>query len=204
MNTTFSQDKIAALMGIEEPTHTSEWIVAAHVIDGMLENNDANRCGFGDWTVSLALETYATETFLANEIIDADEINWEAVQAAVKEALKVLNSPEGFTLINENDGYVWACGSTLEEAKAELKKATGHEHHFVEITRQQYEDVGYKFHQGYDYDERRYTENQCKYLVVRGPLPKGGWEAHDGHHVVHLGEIDSYQMASWSLEQEAA
>jgi hypothetical protein len=204
MNTTYSQEKIAALMGIKEPIHTSEWIVAAHVIDGILENDDINGCGFGDWTVSLALETYATETFLANESIDANDVDWEVVQAAVKEALNVLNSPEGFTLINQNDGYVWACGATLDDAKAELGKAIGHKHHFVEITRQQYEDFGHTFHQGYDYDERRYTEDQCKYLVVRGPLPEGGWEARDGHHVVHLGEIDSYQMASWLLEKEAA
>lgn len=201
MNLTFGQDKIEALMGIKAPIHSDEWTIAAHVVDGILENDDHNGCGFGDWTVSFAVETYATETFLDDEVIVADDVNWEAVRAAVGEALKVLNSPEGFTLISQNSGFVVECGSTLEEAKAKLEKATGYEHSFVEITRQQYNDFRYKF-ADYDYDERRHLSDQGKFLVVRGPLPEGGWEAHDGHHVLHIGEIDSYQMVSW--EKEAA
>lgn len=204
MNLTYGQDKIESLMGVKAPIHSDEWTIAANVVDGMLENDDQNGVGFGDWTVSLAVETYAAETFLADEGIDAADVDWEAVQAAVGEAIKVLTAPEGITLINKNDGYVWACGSTLEEAKAALDKATGNEHEFVEITRQQYEDLGYKFHVDYDYDERRYLTAQTKFQVVRGPLPEGGWEVHDGHHVLNIGEVDSHQMACWSLEKEAA
>lgn len=179
MNIRISQEKLSALMSHKEPVGV-EWTVAAHVIDGVLDNDDLHGAGFRDWTPQLAVETYADENFLEREEIDADDIEWDDVLAAVGEALRVLQLPTGVTLVESESVAVYACGADLDAAKADFVRQLG-EHRFEPVT-------GAAFN---------------RLIVVSGPMPDGGWEAMDAERVLALGEIEGHLLAR-PVEREAA
>ncbi len=102
MQLTFSQDRNIALMGDQEPDGSDECRIAMHVVDALLENEDSHEGDFHQWTSELAVGTWADGHFLEREEIDAGAIDWKAVDAAVKEALRVLNMPVGNTHVGSN------------------------------------------------------------------------------------------------------
>lgn len=180
MHLTYSRARLDALMGGRLPEGADEIDIARHVIDGMIKNEDLNRCGFTDWTAGLAVTTYADEHFIAREELDADEIDWVSVYAAVDEALRMLKLPEGITLIESNSWDVWACGRDLDGAKADFGRQLG-PHAFEETT----------------------SRSQDRFLVIRGPMPEGGWEASDGDRVLMMGTLEGHLLAH-AIAREAA
>ncbi len=173
MQLTFSQDRIIALMGNQEPKGSDECRIAMHIVDALLENKDSYGDDFHQWTSELAVEIWADEHFLEREEIEASEIDWNEVDAAVKEALRILNMPVGTTLVESNSWLVYACGDDLEGAQKDLIAALGISLSFEAASRDQVD----------------------RYIIVKGPVPEGGWTADDAPRVLAMGGIDGYLMA---------
>lgn len=173
MRLTFSQDKIIALMGRHEPDGSDECRIAMHIIDALLENKESYEKEFGVWTTALAVEVWCDDLFLSRQGLDAGEIDWEAVHRAVGEALSVLKLPTGVTLVASDSWRVFACGGDLDAARNHLQEVSGVPLCFESVTRKQH----------------------GHYIVVRGPMPAGGWEADDAERVLKVGEIEDYLLA---------
>ena len=118
--------KLEALTGSVYLDDSDSGCVAAHVIDGIIDNEDCNGPGtYSDWTAAYAVELYADEHFLSPEGLYAEHIDWDGVRSAVAEALRVLQLPLGVVLVNADDGKIHAIGTDTAAARAEIDAVAG-------------------------------------------------------------------------------
>lgn len=177
MGTTVDIGKLEALAGTDCLGMTDDGLVAAHVIDGIIDNEDCNGPGtYPTWTAAHAVELYADEAYLEREGYDAADIDWDGVRSAVAEALRVLQLPIGVVLVNGDDALIHSLGADLTAAQAEVEKIVGSALVWEEVSRR-------------EFDGNAVASAAGRYIAYIAPI--GDWSAGDTWRVKKLADRKS-------------
>jgi hypothetical protein len=188
--TTTAIEKIAALCGSFSITESDSGYVAAHVVDGLIDNEELNGPGtYPAWTAAYAVEVYADAAFLEREGYEASELDWDGIKSAVAEALRVLQSPQGVVLVNADDALVHVVGADLAAAQAEIERIGGGDPlDWEQLSKREFEDSACD-----DADGR--------FIAYRAPLLD--WEASEAWRVQRLATGVEYWIDCYRVQEAA-
>lgn len=161
------------------PDYDDEYDIVVHVIDAILDNEGSHDPGaFLIWADALhAIETYAHDDWLASRDIYPADTDWDAVDAAVAEALRLLCLPRGVVLVNADDGNVGGFGTDDISARARIDTANKTPLRWEGAEKSRFDDMS--FLPG--------AKPVGRYLAYEAPLDD--WEADDGWRVSDLGPL---------------
>jgi hypothetical protein len=182
-------DSVIALTGsLDLEEFDSGW-VAAHVIDGAIDNEDCNGPGtFPIWTAEYAVETYADAAFLERDGYQAADIDWKGVRSVVAEALGVLQAPHGVVLVGGDDALVQAAGADIAAAQAEIERGAGQPLDWEQVSQREFDDSVCDRADG-------------RYISYRAPL--FDWEANDAWRVQRLSAGVEYWINRHRVQEAA-
>ncbi|UVK44393.1 hypothetical protein BPNPMPFG_006308 [Mesorhizobium sp. AR07] len=170
MDTNILNDRIIALMGRYLPDDEGSAKFAARVIEYAIKEEEDSPGIYDYYDADTAIEAFleaCTDGFQQN-------FRWVLAANAVGEALQTLadlaSAPQGYVVVNGNSGAVFAQGTTVKAAQAEIESIGGHSMAWNEVRGARGVSGG--------------AGNTVYHLYQIGLMD---WEASDGARVAALG-----------------